>query len=232
MARAKSVVVVRYVRKLESALSNLKYIGFRSRELDQKTGFFTATEDETKQYKEFYERIKNHKALKHDKTVKAHTIVLSFTRRDFEALARAGKTPQDMAREWMKTMEEFKEMKLDWLGSFHDSPTHPHIHLTIRSVGEDDLGHSKRLKLTKEDIQDLRRILDANIERNAEYDLSDERTMHFDTTFQQLAENAYHQSLQGFLNEIMPKEPDRIQNVKRRRWRKGQQQNPEGGMKR
>lgn len=172
-----SVVKIQYSRSVTKVTTNLKYIGFRSRELNQDKGYFTATEDRTKDYRPFLQEMTSHPALQHGATVKAHMILLSFRREDYDALRAGGAKIEEVTREWVQQLERNKGMQLQWMASFHDSATHPHVHLTIRSVGITATGQNKRLFITQDDMPRLRQQLDDQLGRKAQYpmlpDLSD-----------------------------------------------------------
>lgn len=140
-------------------LSHLQYIGFRSRELDQETdtyGVFNKREDHAS-IKEFYDLITNDKALKHSNTVKMHKLVIGFQREWFE---RYGVNYKDLVRHLMERLEERKGMQLDWVAAEHLKEKSPHSHVAIKSTGTDENGETKRLKITKEDIQWIQNEID------------------------------------------------------------------------
>ena len=75
---------LKYVTQISKVKAHIKYIGFRSNELAvikareeyglDNTRFFSKDENNA-DYKQFVERIENHKALRHPKSVKAHKMV-------------------------------------------------------------------------------------------------------------------------------------------------------------
>ncbi|MDD9309788.1 hypothetical protein PUS82_00385 [Cytobacillus firmus] len=140
-------------------LSHLQYIGFRSRELDQESdtyGVFNKDKDNAS-IKEFYDLIKNDKALQHSNTVKMHKMIIGFQREWFD---RYGLNYKELVRHLMERFEERKGMKLDWVAAEHLKEKSPHTHIAIKSTGTDENGSTKRLKITKEDIDWIKNEID------------------------------------------------------------------------
>lgn len=141
-------------------LSHLKYIGFRSRELDfdkDTKGLFDEKSDQAS-LKKFYKSIENEPGLKHSSTVKIHKMIISLKQEDYE---KYGKDFKDIARFAMKSLEERKGVKLEWVGAVHLKEGHPHVHLAIKSIGKDlSDGSNRRLYIDKEDIDFLRSEID------------------------------------------------------------------------
>lgn len=140
-------------------LSHLQYIGFRSRELDHESdtyGVFNKEHDHAS-IDEFYELIKNDKALQHPNTVKLHKMIIGFQREWFD---RYGVDYKDLVRHVMGRLEERKGIKLDWVAAEHLKETSPHAHVAIKSTGLDSNGDTKRLKITKEDLDWIKSEID------------------------------------------------------------------------
>ncbi|SFV03631.1 hypothetical protein [Alicyclobacillus macrosporangiidus] len=165
-SRARTVVLVRYKKTMDRVRANVKYIGFRAREQEEEErGFFNAKLDHGADYRTFLSQIEHHPALQHPSAVKAHTMILSLRETDYRALLEAGGSFKDMARELIRDLEERKGIQLTWIGAVHEKSRHPHIHLSIMSVGTDAQGHNRRLYLNKEDCEWLRQALDKKLER-------------------------------------------------------------------
>lgn len=140
-------------------LSHLKYIAHRSREQDRDKdtyGVFNEKSNHADIYK-FYESIENDKALKHSNTVKIHKLTIGFSRNWYE---RYGIDFKNFTRHVISKLEERKGIKLEWVAAEHQKEESPHVHIVIKSVGEDDNGNSKRLNISKEDYQYLRDEID------------------------------------------------------------------------
>lgn len=141
-------------------LSHLKYIGFRSRELDfdrDTKGLFNEQTDNAS-LKEFYKSVKDEPGLKHSNTVKIHKVIISLKQEDYEKYDRDFK---DVARHVVNRLEERKDMKLEWVGAVHLKEGHPHTHLVIKSIGhEHETGQTKRLHLDSEDWKFMSQEID------------------------------------------------------------------------
>ena len=84
---------LKYVTNTSKVRAHIKYIGFRSNELAveearkeyglDNTRFFSKDENNA-DYKQFLERIENHKALQHPKSVKMHKMVFSLKQEDYK----------------------------------------------------------------------------------------------------------------------------------------------------
>lgn len=125
------------IKNIEELAGHLKYIGFRSQELseEQHKGFFGRDNDHVN-YKAFIARVKNNKALKHPRCVKAHKLVFSLRQTDYEAYKRSGKDYKHLIRATLKKYEDKYNVKLDWVASIHDVKGHPHCHVVIKGVSD------------------------------------------------------------------------------------------------
>ncbi|MFD1674156.1 hypothetical protein [Alicyclobacillus fodiniaquatilis] len=151
---ARSIVLVRYKKDIQSARNNIKYIGFRSRESEEEErGLFNRDLDQGADYEIFLNKIESHPALQHDSTVKMHTMILSMYENDYRSLLESGSNLKDLAREVLSDLEEHKGMKLEWIGAVHEKSGHPHVHIGIMSVGVTPEGVTRRLYLNRD--QDL-----------------------------------------------------------------------------
>lgn len=158
----------RNVKSFKDIEAHLKYIGFRSREMEPtQERFFTATEDRAN-WREFYDNIEGHRALQHGHTVKVHKLIFSLRSPDYDAYRLSGRDYRHVVREVLKQYEQRKSFQLNWIASRHDrNSDHPHCHVVIRGVTEKGRdGKCKRVFLTKEDIRDLRRDFNNEISRH------------------------------------------------------------------
>lgn len=160
-----------WLKNVNQVKSHVKYVGFRSREIQGDKGVFFNSNENSTDYKEFIKRVENNKAIKHPNAVKVHKIVFSLNQKDYEAYMRSGKDYKDLIRETLKHYEEKHGVKLDWIGNIHNSDGHPHAHIIIKAVSDNkDLsGKYKRIYYKKEDFKELREIFDKEFEREAEY---------------------------------------------------------------
>lgn len=129
-------------RKIENAV---RYITFRSRELheNKEYGLFGKDTDYAN-IRDFLDKIKSDKAIKHPRAVKAHELVISFRQDDYN---RLGIDYKKLTRQIMSELEKKKGMKLEWVASEHLRVGHPHVHIIIKSTGIDQEGKTRRLKL-------------------------------------------------------------------------------------
>ena len=148
--------------------AHLKYIGFRSREKKEDKGFFSRDSNNSN-YKDFINRIKDNKALRHPKSIKAHKLVFSLREDEYKAYKRSGKDYKDLIRETIKEYEEKHGIKLDWIASIHEEEGHPHIHVVIKGVSEDRNGKFKRIFFRKEDFQELKDVFNKEFKKEVKY---------------------------------------------------------------
>ena len=173
---------LKYVQKMEHVKGHLKYIGFRSNELAtsqareeyglDNTKFFSKDSNNA-DYKAFIDRIENHKALQHSKSVKMHKMVFSLKQEDYKnyLLDSDGKDFKDLVRKTLDDFSKYKGQQYDWIAVEHLTDkdklsTHPHIHLCIKGVTE----QGARVKFTKEDYQFLREKIDVEYNKVCEYE--------------------------------------------------------------
>ena len=173
---------LKYVQKIDHVKGHLKYIGFRSNELAtsqareeyglDNTKFFSKDSNNA-DYKAFIDRIENHKALKHSKSVKMHKMVFSLKQEDYKNyLADSdGKDFKDLVRKTLDDFSKYKGQQYDWIAVEHLTDkdklsTHPHVHLCIKGISE----QGTRVKFTKEDYQYLREKFDVEYNKVCEYE--------------------------------------------------------------
>ena len=173
---------LKYVTQTSKVKAHIKYIGFRSNELAvtkaikeyglDNTRFFSKNENNT-DYKKFIERVENHKALQHPKSVKIHKMIFSLKQEDYKnyLMDSNGKDFKSLVRSTMNEFEQYKGQKYDWIAVQHLTDndklsSHPHVHLVIKSISE----QGQRLKLDKEDYKFLREKFDVQYNKVCEYE--------------------------------------------------------------
>ena len=173
---------LKYVTSMSKVKAHIKYIGFRSNELAvakareeynlDNTRFFSESENNA-DYKQFIERIENHKALQHPKSVKMHKMVFSLKQEDYKnyLLDANGKDFKDLVRSTMDEFEKYRGQKYDWIAVEHLTDndklsSHPHVHIVVKSISE----QGQRLKLDKEDYKILREKFDVQYNKVCEYE--------------------------------------------------------------
>lgn len=166
-------------QNIGKVIAHCRYVGFRSREIQNcPRGFFDANRDNFTDYKTFTKGIENNKALKHPSSNKIHKFVFSLTATDYKAYQKSGKDFKDLTRETMERIEERLGVKIDWIASFHDSPTHPHSHVIAKAVSAvpDKDGKYTRLRFGKEDFKMMRECMnnafEKDVVRDHDYDLN------------------------------------------------------------
>lgn len=190
------IKMTRALQKISQVEAHAKYVGFRSKEANEK-GFFSRDEDRA-DYKAFIERIKKHPALQHSLTVKARKMIFSLRESDYEAYKRSGKDFRHLIRAIFAEYEKRHGLKLDWIANIHNAEGHPHCHVIIKGVSDnrDDDGRYKRVVFKREDLQELKEIFHKEFERDAIYHLHerldvvrsfDDMSKLFETVTKQMA---------------------------------------------
>lgn len=150
-----------YVRTIKDVQGKLRYYAFRSRELpDEKRGLFGRT-SENADLRKFVDSIRQDPLLQDRQTrrgrfqpPKMHSLVFSLSRDEF---TKSGLTSwKPVIREVLTEWERYRGIQLEWVAAEHQSLTHPHCHVAIKAAYTDAAGHRHRLRLTRQDIQELR----------------------------------------------------------------------------
>lgn len=216
-------VLVKYTgaaKDIQKVKAHVKYVGFRSKEIEGvQLGFFSKDSENT-DYKEFIKRIETNKALKHPSAVKAHKLVFSLKDKDYEAYKSTGKDYKDLIRATLKEYEDRNNVKLDWIASIHEkdgkgNTNHPHVHVIIKAVSDrkDTEGKYKRIFFKKEDYQQMRSDFDKEFERYAQYSTFERLDKNeLDKTTEDIAKG-FEAVLKGIENDIKKEEYE--QNIKK-----------------
>ena len=150
---------------LSSLVSHLKYIGFRSKELDEK-GFFDKNSDNA-DYRKFIKRIEENKALRHSACIKAHKLMFALHENDYKAYIRSNRDFKDIVRKTLEIYEKEKGFKLDWIANIHNANIkNPHCHVVIKG----DRGYT-RIRFKGEDFKRMREIYRSVFENDVKYNL-------------------------------------------------------------
>lgn len=83
-------------------------------------------------------------------------MILSMYEADYRMLQESGSSLKELAREVMSDLEQRKGMNLEWIAAVHEKSGHPHVHISIMSVGKNEEGKNKRLQIDKQDFGWLR----------------------------------------------------------------------------
>ena len=151
----------------------------------------------------FVERVRNNRALKHDKAVKSHHLIFSLRRVDYDAYKRSGQDYKNIVRSIIGDYEKKHGVKLDWIAHTHDgkkSKEHPHCHVIVKAVSDNlgDRGYM-RIKFMADDMKEMRASMEQELDRHAQYHaherddvsgLSKSFGQSFDGVMQSIAEDA------------------------------------------
>jgi len=163
-----------YTKSFQTVKNHLKYIGFRSKEKEEKGAFFDKDNNKV-DYKEFYKRLEENKALKHPNAVKAHKIVFSLREEDYKSYLESGKDYKDLIRATLKEYEEKHNIKLDWIANIHSKDgkgksNHPHAHVVIKGVSDKNSdGKYQRVKFDKNDFKEFKDMFNKEFTKESEY---------------------------------------------------------------
>lgn len=163
----------RGLQKISQVKAHAKYVGFRSKEAEEK-GFFSRDEDRA-DYKKFIDRIEKNPALKHPQSIKAQKLIFSLRQVDYDAYKRSGKDYKQLVRKTLAEYERKHGVKLDYIANIHEKEGHPHCHVIIKGVSDskDEKGRFKRVKFTKEDFKEMKEDFDKEFEKDVQYKLSE-----------------------------------------------------------
>lgn len=163
------IKATRPLNKIEQVIAHAKYVGFRSKEVNEK-GFFGRDSDRV-DYNEFVERIKNNPALKHSRSIKAHKLFFSLKEVDYNAYLRSGKDYKDLIRKTLAVYEDKHGVKLDWIANIHAKEGHPHCHVIIKGVSDskDKNGRYKRIKFVVDDFREMKSNFDKEFYKDVQY---------------------------------------------------------------
>lgn len=159
----------RALNTIEQVTAHAKYVGFRSKELNEK-GFFDKNLNNS-DYKLFIKKVGSHPALKFSKSIKAHKLIFSLRERDYAAYKRSGKDYKDLIRATLNDYEKNHGVKLEWIANVHEKDDHPHCHVIIMGASseKDSSGRYKRIFFSKDDYAQIKQDFDLHLDKDAEY---------------------------------------------------------------
>jgi len=151
--------------RINQMVKHLKYIGFRSREVEKhERGFFDEKYDKGVDYKSFVKSIVDNKALKHPSTNKYHKFVFSLSSWEYK---NSNRDYKDIIRSTIGRYEKEHNIKLNWIGSFHEAEKHPHCHIVISGASQKlPDGTYKRIYFNKDDFKELRQDFQMEVDRD------------------------------------------------------------------
>lgn len=168
-------------KNINNAISHIKYIGFRSREIGDERGFFSEKSDHA-DYKSFIDRIKTNKALQHSDTVKIQKVIIALEQNEYQIYKHSGKNLKDIVRHTIQEYEKINNVKLDWVANIHhENGKNPHAHIVIKGVTDNagDRGNSKRVKLSPESAKEMRNIAQDYIDKHYDKEYAQEYWREF-----------------------------------------------------
>jgi len=167
------VLKINYTGHLDRAEKSVRYHAFRTREVPaDRRGMFDRTRDHA-DVSRFIAALDD--PLTRDYTTrggklvqpaKMHRLMFSLSRREFEACGFTSWKP--VIREALEHVEKYHGIKLDWVAAEHQSTTHPHVHIDIKSVYTAADGTKHRLVIKDELRQHLRLAVEGIMHRERE----------------------------------------------------------------
>ncbi len=168
-----ATVKMSYTKHLDRAARSVRYIAFRSRDIPhEKRGAFSRSSDHA-DIRRFIDSL--HDPLTADRPLrggrvfqpaKMHRLVFSLSRAEFDKSGLTSWKP--VVREALAEWERARGIRLEWIAAEHLSPTHPHVHIALKSVYRDADGTPHRLKVNREMLQDLRQCVRTVVQRHRE----------------------------------------------------------------
>lgn len=147
--------VLRNTKSLEGARHMVRYIAFRSEDVQEKgKGGFDQQHDQAN-VKAFLKQLPD-RLTRHDRAPKAFHCLFSLSREQYDRLGITDWKP--IVREVMRSYELETKRKLTWFATAHDNPTHPHCHVILKAVYDTDDGKRRKLWLSKDDLKQFRQI--------------------------------------------------------------------------
>lgn len=153
--------VIRYTRSVRGAEQMIRYVAFRSKDVaDKEKGCFDRDHDHAS-IKPFVRELDD-PFTRHPRTPTAFHCVFSLRRQEFDQLGL--KDWRHVVRDAMGTYERETGRKLQWVAANHDNPTHPHCHVIIKAVYENNDGQQRLLRLEHRDLRKFREVADRQLD--------------------------------------------------------------------
>lgn len=150
-----------YVKTVKDAQGKLRYYAFRSREVAGAERGLFGPASEHADLRKFVAGIRDDPLLRDRRTrrgvfqaPKMHSLIFSLSRDEFD---RSGLTSwKPIVRQIMTEWERYRAIRLEWVAAEHPSLTHPHCHVALKATYTDATGNRHRLRLTRDDLHQLR----------------------------------------------------------------------------
>lgn len=166
---AANVKVLEYIghrgKYISKAKEHIKYMIADREHHRNKPTLFDQDNDKVDR-KKFFERLEQQKPSPRHAFM--HKMVITLSEEERISLQINLK---ELARDTMLRFEGKTNHKIDWVGAVHDDKGHPHVHIGFR--GRDRNG--KPIFMGKEQIRELRKIVDQEKVRQAERNLGVEK---------------------------------------------------------
>jgi hypothetical protein len=149
-------------RDVGKARAHVRYVTFRSRERDQDERTSFDAQSDRADIQAFSNRLED-PINRHHMATKAYKVVISLSQDEWQ---RAGlESWKPVVRETLRTLEAKWGRKLDWIAAEHRNLDHPHCHVVIRAAYSTEGGHSRQLRINKDQLKDLRREFNRVVQR-------------------------------------------------------------------
>lgn len=93
---------------------------------------------------------------RHPASAKAFHLILSLREDQFRAAGMADW--REVARQVMRSYEVETKRKLEWIAANHPKPGQPHCHMIVKATYRDELGHQRKLRMTRADVAQIKEI--------------------------------------------------------------------------
>lgn len=202
------VLKINYTTSLDRAAKSVRYHAFRSRELPHEgKGIFDRSSDHA-DVRQFVRSLDD--PLTQDRvtrrgrvipTAKMHRLMFSLSRKEFENCGFISWKP--VIREALEHFERYHGIKLEWVAAEHQSGTHPHVHVDIKSVYTAADGTRHRLVITNEMRKHLRWAVEGVMRRERErYQEERRRDAAFDRAVRDLTRDLTRGLLRGLRDAV------------------------------
>lgn len=166
------ILKINYTKYLDRARKSVRYHAFRTREVPrEQRGMFDRDRDHA-DVARFIEALDD-PLTKPKETRRGtihypvmHRLMFSLSRQEFEACGLTSWKP--VIREALGAFERYHGIRLEWIAAEHQSRTHPHVHVDIKSVVMGPDGNPRRLRITQELRQHLRWAVEGILRRERE----------------------------------------------------------------
>ncbi|MFZ5823882.1 MAG: hypothetical protein ACOY94_06080 [Bacillota bacterium] len=219
------VLKINYTTSLDRAAKSVRYHAFRSRELPAEgKGIFDRTSDHAdvgRFVRSLDDPLTQDRVTRRGRvipTAKLHRLMFSLSRREFESCGFTSWKP--VIREALEHFERYHGIKLEWVAAEHQSATHPHVHVDIKSVYTAADGTRHRLVITNEMRKHLRWAVEGVMKRERTR-YQEERRQHkaFDRAVRDLTVDLTRGLLKGLRDATREDGPDPLGKQNRRRRR-------------